>query len=267
MLTQVTLYQDLKQKVKFFVNKLSLNQYVNQIGRKLALSLTDILTLALFKHQAQIETKKKLYQLAEPSCVYKTLVVNLNRFFTLALMILVLLVKGNRRQAHLVKHLDSTELPVCTNRKAKYHQVMKQLAAWGKTGKGFFYGLKLHLITDLEGRLLSLKFTAGNIDDRAVVIDLCKELTGIFVADAGYVSQVLTKAFYQEGKRLLLAKPRANMKKLATALDVWLYSTRMRIELNFRSLKMFYGLVTSLPRSVAGYLANYTYAMLAYCLG
>ena len=40
----------------------------------------------------------------------------------------------------------------------------------------------------------------------------------------------------------------------------------MLIELNFRNLKMFYGLVSSLSRSITGYLANYIYAILAYVL-
>jgi len=267
MLTQVTLYNELRKKINFFVNKLSLKKTVNTIGRKLALSLTDILTTALFKHLAQITTKKKLWELLEPECSYKTLVVNMNRFSYLALRMLFILLRYNRLNTHLVKHIDSTDIPVCSVRKAKYHQVMKTFANWGKTGKGWFYGLKMHLISDLEGRLLSIKFTSGNIDDREVVIDLSKGLKGIFIADAGYISKDLAKEFYQENKRIFLAKPRANMKKLATMVDVYLYGTRMMIELNFRSLKMFYGLVTSLPRSINGYLANYIYSILAYCLG
>jgi hypothetical protein len=27
---------------------------------------------------------------------------------------------------------------------------MREFAKWGKTGKGWFYGLKMHLVTDLE---------------------------------------------------------------------------------------------------------------------
>jgi IS4 transposase len=57
------------------------------------------------------------------------------------------------------------------------------------------------------------------------------------------------------------------MRKLATMADFYLYGTRMRIELNFRNLKLFYGLVTSLPRSLRVYIANYAYSLLAYILG
>lgn len=266
MVTQLRIFNNLRKKVVFFVKRLKLEQYINNQGRKLALSMTDILSLALFKHSGQIETKKRLWEHMRPKCSYKTMVVNINRFFWLALYILTLILNYNKQNSHLVKFIDSTDIPVCQNRKAKFHQVMRQFAQWGKTGKGWFYGLKMHLIADLDGKLLAIKFTAGNINDREVVIDLSQGLDGIFVADAGYIKNELGEEFYQEGKRILLFKPRANMKKLATMTDVYLYSQRMRIELNFRTLKMFYGLVTSLPRSVFGYLANYFYSILAYCL-
>jgi len=266
MINNITNYNNLKEKISFFIKKLYLKKYVNKIGRKLALSLDDILTLALYKHQGQITTKKKLWETFEPPCSYKTLVVNINRFFTMALMILKLILKGNQKNSHLVKHIDSTDIPISVIRKARYHKTMKQFSSWSKTGKGWFYGLKLHIITDLKDKLLSFKFTTGKTNDRTVVIDLAKGLKGIFVADAGYISQKLQDAFHQEGRRYLIVKPRANMKKLATLTEIYLYQTRMRIELNFRNLKMFYGLITSMPRSVAGYLANYTYSLLAYCL-
>ncbi len=56
------------------------------------------------------------------------------------------------------------------------------------------------------------------------------------------------------------------MKKLATEWQIELYETRMLIELNFRSLKMFSKRVTSLPRSVDGYRGNYVYSLLAFVL-
>ncbi|MBI3334930.1 MAG: transposase [Candidatus Portnoybacteria bacterium] len=92
------------------------------------------------------------------------------------------------------------------------------------------------------------------------------DLNGIFVADAEYVSEKLEREFYLEHKRILFARPRKNMGKLITTFQYHLYNTRMLIELNFRNLKMFYGLLTSLPRSINGYLANYFYSILAYAL-
>ena len=71
---------------------------------------------------------------------------------------------------------------------------------------------------------------------------------------------------FNRDDRILFAKPMKSMKKLITAWQYHLYNTRMRIELNFRSLKMFRGLVTSLPRSVDGYIGNYVYSLLAHVL-
>ena len=264
MKTRIQLYDNLKQVVKFFYKQLRLDKFENNKGRKLAISITNSISLAIFKQSNNIATKKSIYEIFKPKCSYKTLVVNMNRFAHLALLVLVTILKINRRNSYVVKHTDSTDIPVCSNRKAKYHKTMKDLARWGYTGKGSFFGLKMHITTDLRRKLLAVRFTSGNVHDKEVFLKLNKDLLGLFVADAGYISKKLQRDFYIEGKRLLLAKPRKNMGKIMTKFQEFLYGTRMLIELNFRNLKMFYGLVTSLPRSVGGYLANYIYALLAY---
>lgn len=264
MKTQIALYEKIKTVVSFFSRHLKFDKFKNKLGRKLALSLEDILAASLFKQKNDIATKKATYEIIKPDCSYKTLVVNMNRFAQLAAIIFVLLMKINRAHSHPVKHIDSTDIPVCLFKNANNHKTMKGLAEFGKNSKGTFYGLKMHMITDLRRRILRVIFTSGNVDDREMVIPLSKDLIGIFMADAGYISKKLAKEFYQEHQRVLLAKPRAKMKKLMTKFEEMLYSTRMLIELNFRSLKLFYGLVTSLPRSVDGYLANYIYSLLAY---
>jgi hypothetical protein len=143
---------------------------------------------------------------------------------------------------------------------------MYGFASWGHSGKGFYYGLKLHLTADLKRDILSFSLTSANGSDRSQFMKLNKDLEGIFVADAGYTSEKLEKEFYRENNRILFAKPKKNMKKLMTELQSKLYDTRMLIELNFRNLKMFFGLETSLPRSIDGYLGNYIYSLLAYML-
>jgi hypothetical protein len=123
------------------------------------------------------------------------------------------------------------------------------------------------ITADLKRQMLGVKFASGNSDDREIFKKLNKDMEGIFVADAGYISKDLEKDFYIEHKRVLFAKPRANMKRLATEWQLKLYETRMQIELNFRNLKMFHNLQTSLPRSIDGYFGNYVYSLLAYVLG
>ena len=143
---------------------------------------------------------------------------------------------------------------------------MYGLAQWGHSGKGHYYGIKLHLTSDLKRKILSILFSPGNTHGTKIFLKLNKNLNGIFVADAEFISEKLQHDFYQEHRRILFAKPRKNMKKLINAFQYHLYNTRVLIEMNFRNLKLFFGLVTSLPRSINGYFANYFYALLAYAL-
>ncbi|MEK7173822.1 MAG: transposase [Patescibacteria group bacterium] len=262
----LAVYNDLKKKVTFIYTKLKLFTYENIVGRKLALPITETLTLALYKQTQYIATKKAIWKDFQPPCSYKTLVVNMNRYAPLITLILAILFRENRKNAHPIKHTDATDIPVCLNKNARYHKTMAGLAAWGHSGKGLFYGLKLHITSDLKRNLLSLMFTPGNTHGTKVFLQLNKDIDGFVVADAEYISEKLQQEFYQEHKRMLFAKPRKNMKKLITVWQKKLYDTRMIIELNFKNLKMFYGLISSLPRSINGYFANYLYAILAYAL-
>lgn len=267
MKAELSAYNDIIHQVSVLYKGLKLNELEKKTkGRKLAIPIPAILACGIFKQRFGIETKKSVYKLLNPACSYKTFVVNLNRFSPLAALILSVILYINRMFAHPVKYTDSTDIAVCLSQHVKYHKTMKLLASWGGTSTGTFYGIKLHITTDFNRKLLKVRFASGKVDERDIFEKMNADLEGIFVCDAGYIRKSLQYAFHIEGKRIMLVKPRKNMKKLMTKFQDWLYSGRMTIELNFRSLKMFYGLVTSLPRSVEGYLANYTYALLAYCL-
>ena len=133
--------------------------------------------------------------------------------------------------------------------------------------KAGIMGLKMSITTDLRRQLLAIGSTSANGDDGKTFLKMNQDIYGIFVADTGYISKNLEQEFYIENKRILFAKPRANMKKVITQWQKKLYDTWMLIELNFRNLKMFNGLITSLPKSINGYLANYVYSLLSYMLG
>jgi len=87
MRTFIQVYETIKQKVKVFSKYLRFDKLINKIGRKLALTIEEIISLALFKQTNGIAAKKSLYKIFQPDCSYKTLVVNLNRFAPLALKI------------------------------------------------------------------------------------------------------------------------------------------------------------------------------------
>lgn len=89
-------------------------------------------------------------------------------------------------------------------------------------------------------------------------------MKGLFIADAGYVSKDLEHDCFIENERMIITATRSNMKKVATAAHIMLLNLRMRVEIHFRVLKLCYGLVTSFPRSIDGYLGHYLSAICAY---
>lgn len=265
MKTVIQVYTNTVTKVKFFFKQLNL-KIAKSTGRKLAVTPEDTIALSLFKQSQGIETKKSIFEIFKPNCSYKTLVVNMNKLSIWALLILQSILRWNKKHVHIVKHTDSTDIPVCLTKNGKYHKTMSGLSSWAHGPKGWYYGLKMNLTADLGRHVLAVRFSSGNADDRKIFKVMNDSMTGLFVADAGYISKDLEQDFYIENKRILFAKPRANMKRIATKFQTELYNTRMQIELNFRNLKMFYGLVTSLPRSIDGYLGNYVYSLLAFVL-
>ena len=262
----LTVFHKLKDVVTLLYDQLKLKDFELATGRPRSLTNQLVLTLALYKHTQGIPTKKQVYEDFTPDCTYKTLCESMNRLLPAFIRLLVALISYNRQIAHLVKYTDSTDIAVCLNKNAKYHKTMSGIATWGRGSKGFYYGLKLHITTDYDGRLLALSFSSANVDDRKLFRKLNEKLQGLFIADAGYISKELARDFYQEGKRLLIAKPKANMKQLATQWQHLLYNTRARVETLFNNTKKFRGLVSSLPRSIDGYLCNYICALLAEVL-
>ena len=265
MKTSIEIFSHMLAQVSFFSKQLNL-KISKSTGRPLAITPEETIALSLFKQAQGIETKKSLWEIFAPKCSYKTLVVNMNKLMLYALLVFKSVLSWNQQNSHPVKHTDSTDIPVCLTKNGKHHRTMRDMATWAHGPKGWYFGLKMSITTDLKRNMLAVRFGSGNSDDRKTFRELNKDLMGIFVADAGYISKDLESDFFIENKRILFAKPRANMKKLATEFQTRLYNTRMLIELNFRNLKMFYGLVTSLSRSIDGYLANYIYSLLAYVL-
>src|SRR3990167_8187235 len=114
--------------------------------------------------------------------------------------------------------------------------------------------------------LRKIFLSPGNCGDRKIFRKMNKKLRGLFGADAGYISKELEQDFFIENERMLITASRANMKKLAADWQIFVLNLRMKVEVHFRMLKVCYGLVTSFPRSIDGYLTHYLAAITAHLL-
>jgi hypothetical protein len=263
------IFHNLKHIVTYIGRKLKLfDTEAPKNGRPLAIKEEDAITFALYQHRSMRGTKVSVFRDFEKSvkCSYNTFVVSVNRYALVALRILFFIMRMHRADAHLIKLIDATDIPVCLRKNGKRHRTWQGLAGWGHSGKGWYYGLKLTLCRDVEGRLLSFALSPPGTNDRHLFKKVAGDMDGIFVGDAGYVSKELEKDMYIEGKRIALIKPYKKMKRLATALQTAIYNTRFRIEFDFRNLKLFHGLENHFVRSLNGGFANIIFAMLSFVL-
>lgn len=266
---EVQVFKKLKAVVTQLSHKLQLVKLeTSTSGRPRKISPIDAMTLSLYQHTSTRATKKSVYDDFKEvlKCSYKTLVVSMNAAATYCARLLFHIMRVGRKHQALVKYTDATDIPVCLRKNADSHKTMAALSEIGRSAKGWFYGIKLTITRDADGKLLAILFTRALANDREICKKINKDIFGIIVLDAGYVSKELENAMNIEYQRWLLIRPYKTMKKLMAKWQEDVYKGRFSIEFDFRSLKLFHGLVTSLPRSVNGYLANYIHALTSFVL-
>ena len=242
-------------------------------GRSPNLRLSDIATITLIQSRYQIKTLKSLHTFLSYHYsnmfklpAYQNFVISMNKNSMLLLQLMLYTLKINKNKLTKIKFIDSTPVPVCKIYRSSRHKTMKLLASKKKSTTGWFYGLKLHLMCDLKYNLTCFEFTTGSADDREVLdsfLNKIKFTNSILVADAGYVSKEYEVKAYKTGTYLLTVT-RKNMKTLITAYNNSCLNLRSKVETVFSILKDRFRLITSIPRSINGYLAHYLRTLFMY---
>jgi hypothetical protein len=165
-----------------------------------------------------------------------------------------------------IYYIDSAKLTVCHNLRIHSHKVFKGLAKRGKTSTGWFFGLKLHLITNQFGEIVSFFITPGNVADNNLTlgIKLCKGLCGKLFGDKGYISEKLRDSLARQ-ELFLITKIKKNMKnKLMLFNDkMWLQGRGM-IESVIDLLKNICDIEHSRHRSPINAMVNLLAGLSAY---
>lgn len=159
---------------------------------------------------------------------------------------------------------DSSHLGVCHNRRINRNKTFEGLAARGRSTMGWFYGFKLHVIINDKGEIMALKITPGNVDDRAVLDAMSKELKGKLFADKGYISKKLFASLWKRGLHLITGI-RKNMKNyLMPMVDKLILRRRFVVETVFDTLKSQLGLVHTRHRSPTNAMVHILSCIAAY---
>ena len=165
-----------------------------------------------------------------------------------------------------IAYIDATSISVCSNKRTSTHKVFRSIAKIGKTTKGWFYGLKLHIVINEQGELMNFIFTKGNVDDRAVVPELTCRLTGLLLGDKGYISQNLSENLFNRGLKLVTGIKRNMQNKLISTYEKMLLKKRNVVESVFNILKNHFKLEHTRHRSPINACVHLFSTLVSYCL-
>lgn len=244
----------------------------NQIRfREHQMSLSEMLTIMVIYHLSPCREFKAFYQYflaVKHKSDFKEF-LSYNRFVelmpTLLIPFLVMIhcLSGKKDGTYFI---DSTKMQICNNKRTSSNRVFKGLAAIGRSSYGWFMGFKIHLIINTKGQIIAVKITAGNVDDRSVVPDLTKNLSGKIFADKGYISQSLFNKLFGRGLKIITGI-KANMKNYLLALnEKIMLRKRSLIESVFGIFKNRMNLEHTRHRSPINFLVNALACLVAYQL-
>jgi hypothetical protein len=236
------------------------------------LSLSEVLTLNILRFHFHIFDLKAFTRLVQ--CAYQEYFPKLpnyenflkatNKSFPFTAVLLQYFLLLNRKMGKDgLYFIDSTALSVCKNWNISTHRVTKGFSSRGKSSKGWFYGFKLHGACDAWGNLVNVRFTTGSEHDSQQAESLTEGLSGLFVADAGYLlKHEVFQSLFEKHKHILAAS-RKNMKRLMSEEQGVLFRKRSIIETVWDVLKERYGLEFHLARNVTGLFRHYCYSLLS----
>lgn len=240
-----------------------------QRERRRALCLSEVMTIIIGFHASGYRTFKAYYieEVRRHQGRDYPGLVSYTRFVELmqeAIVPLCAYLKTRFGECSGISFIDSTKLSVCHNRRIYSHQVMRELAARGKTSVDWFYGFKLHLVVNDCGELLAVKITPGNVDDRVPVPALVAGLDGKLFGDKGYVSQALFEQLWQDGIQLITKLKKRMKERLMPVLDKLLLRKRSIIETVNDQLKNISQIEHSRHRSPFNFFVNLIAGLIAY---
>jgi hypothetical protein len=165
-----------------------------------------------------------------------------------------------------IYYIDSTPIQVCRNQRIPRHKTFKNMAQRGKTSMGWFYGFKLHVVTNNKGQITAFKLSTGNVDDRKPVIEMIKSLKGLMFGDRGYLGKELKKLLEELGIDLI-TKQKKKMKEIKmTETNKFLLSKRGIIETVFSKMKDYLHLAYTKYRSWPNFFMNILSCLICYSI-
>ena len=165
-----------------------------------------------------------------------------------------------------ISFIDSTSLKVSHIKREKQHKVFKGIAEKSFGTMGWFYGFKLHIVTNEKGEIVDFVITKANVDDRQPLKNknFHDKIFGKIFADKGYIGKDLFDKLFVDGIHLV-TKVRKNMKhKKLEFMERVILRKRAVIECVNDVLKNICHIEHSRHRSFDNFIGNLIAGLTAY---
>lgn len=240
-------------------------------GPQCCLSDSEIMMILILFQSSRWRDFKNYYN-HFLSTYYKTAFPNLpsyNRFIEImnrVIFHLILFSQINSGKRTGIYYIDSTCLPVCHIKRSKRHKTFEEIAQYGRTSVGWFFGLKLHMVINNLGELMAFKITSGKQNDAKAGESIMEKLHGLMFGDKGYIGKELFFRLLEKGLKLI-TRGRKNMKeKIYSPFEKQLLNQRGIIETVINHFKHHYHIWHTRHRSVLNAMTHLMAGIAAYVI-
>lgn len=241
-------------------------------GPSSGLAVSEIMTILVMFQMSKFRDFKNFYRgfLAVYHKGYFPGMPSYERFISImnrAIFPLTIFTQVNGGKRTGIYYIDSSCLPVCHLKRSKRHKTFDSIAEYGRTSVGWFFGLKLHIVTNDKGELLAFKVTRGSRSDSKEAAPLFKSLQGLAFGDKGYLGKKLFDELLENGLKLITRK-RKNMKEklVLSSYEKQLLNQRGIIETVIGHLKHYYQVWHTRHRSIFNAMTHLIAALAAYAI-
>lgn len=264
---------DFCKYLKLQTNTNLLSDGLQKRKRDHIMTVSEVMTISVLYHYSGYTTFKDYYEKGVMMHMRDDFpnLVSYNRFIELrkkiALPMMIFLVTKKLGNCTGISYADSFKLEACHIKRSSSHKTLKSVAAKGKTSMGWFYGLKVHIIINHFGEIISFYISAGNVADNNehLIFKLTRRILGKLFGDKGYLLRnELWEKLYHNGLELI-TKIRSNMKnKLMKMNDKLLLLKRGVLESVGDILKEHLHMEHTRHRSVWGFFLHIFSSLTAY---
>ena len=252
-------------------HKLLTGPQINKRGPKSQFHLSELMAILVMFHQVRYRDFKTFYTgfVLKHWQNYFPHLPSYTHFISImgrAIFPMTLFTQIHSGKRTGIYYIDSSCLPVCHLKRSRRHKTFRDIAQYGRTSVGWFFGLKLHLVINTRGELMAFKITRGNRNDSRETVPLLKSLQGLAFGDKGYISKKIFDELFANGLKLITRK-RKNMKQeVLSKYEQQLLNQRGTIETVIGHLKYHYQIWHTRHRSILNAMTHLISALAIYSI-